>query len=164
MADGIFIGYEIDVGLEHLFKRLEERKAATWDIKLERPDDSRPLPPIPSMEILKQKYGELAARAARCDQIVISLAGTTERIYIQGRSRVEPDDPIFLITYYKHHPARLQLLRDTLRILASEPGTTIVWEDGSRIASGSAWVERIDADPDWYWGYDPSRVPGSAFF
>ena len=116
------------------------------------------------MEILKRKYGENATRAARHAQIVISLAGTTERIYIQGRSRVEPDEPVFLVTYYKHHPARLQLLRDSLRILASEPGTTIVWEDGSRIAPGSAWVERVDADPDWYWGYDPARAPGPPFY
>lgn len=147
MADGIFIGYQMDVGLEHLFKRLQELKAAAWDVKLQRADDTRPLPPIPSMEILKQKYGENAVRAARLDQVVVSLAGTTERVYIQGRSRVEPDEPIFLITYYKSHPARVQLLKDILRILASEPGTTIVWEDGSRIAPGSAWLERVDADP-----------------
>jgi hypothetical protein len=142
MAELIVLKYDADVRLEHLFERLQRSHNASWNFSFNRAQDDRPLPPIPAMEILKKKYGDKAHLAARRDQLVVSRIGSGARIYIGGRARIGFSPPAFGITYYHSDAERVQLLKDVLRVLASEAGTKILWQGDTTVAPGPAWVRR----------------------
>jgi len=118
----------------------------------------------PSAAEFKKMHPQFVYPRRDPGQITIENTVINKRVYIQGRLDPANDEASFMVSY-QINPPRLALLKAVLEILLQEEGTwvSLVVCHTTMLAPGPQWVERVDRDPDWYWGYHPWQMPDEPF-
>jgi hypothetical protein len=144
-------------------RRVEDAvRRAHWETRYYSAPADRQLPPTPPFDALRRMYGDRAGLAIP-DQLRVTDAGTGAYLLIQGRSRLGPSEPAFVISYRHQDQQQLQLLKRVLMVLGNREGVWVGWSNPRIRARGLDFVEQVQRHPDWYWGYQPQQRPGPPF-
>jgi hypothetical protein len=149
------------IQLAHLDVRLRTVASPNWNVRLSESRIVEVPTTVRGLEFAKEHPQWFPHRDP--GQIVVEDTALGERIYIQGRIDPESDVASFLVSYTQQE-ARLAVLKMVLRVLLLDDKSWLRWVNGTTmLAHGPEWVEQVERDLNWYWGYDVNRAPGAPF-